>query len=216
MYAMRRSRHFGPISGIGCLVLCLSLSQSCARSEPGQPSGSLATQQKLPFHPEADQTPASEETHPIVSPDPKVAGTLPFGPHSRTLPSGTLLTVQLRDTLSAAKFHAGDMFIASVAAPLAIDGDRLIERGAAATGQIESVRARASSGYFQLRLNAITVEGRPILLQTASLFARATLQAKEGIRVQKGRRLTFRLISPATLYEAKSAANRQSPGPSTE
>ncbi len=124
--------------------------------------------------------------------------------------------MQLEDSLTAAKVRDGDTFTASVAAPLTIDGDPLIERGAVATGHVESVRSQAGSGYFQLTLSALTVEGRPLPLQTTSLFARGTLQQADGVRVQKGRRLTFRLTSPVTLNEPKSMADRQSLGATTQ
>jgi hypothetical protein len=127
---------------------------------------------------------ASEGTHPAVSPDPKADQRLcPSATgdraHSHVLPSGTLLTVELVDALSTAKARAGDTFMASVAAVLAIEGDPLIERGTTATGHVESVRSQAGSGYFQLTLSAITVEGRPLALQTSSLFARGTLQQRQ-------------------------------------
>jgi hypothetical protein len=213
---MKRLLQSGGVFGMVCLALGLSLSQSCVRSEPRSATGSPASEQNLPFHPETDQASASEGAHPAVSPDPKVTSALPFGPHARILPSGTLVTVQLENTLSTNKVRAGDAFAASVAAPLAIDGDRLIEPGTAAAGHIESVRSQAGSGYFQLTLNAITVEGRPVSLQTSSLFARGTVQQPDGLRVQKGHRLTFRLTSPVTLNEPKSVANRQSSGPTSE
>lgn len=203
-----------------CLALGLSLTQGCARSEPLHRSdtGSLASEQKLPFRPDADQAPASEGAHPAVLLDSKATGALPFRPGSqaRILPSGTLITVQLEHALSAAKVRAGDTFLASVAASLAIDGDPLIERGATATGHIESVHADAGSGYFQLTLAAITVDGRQLALQTSSLFTRGTAQQADGIRVQKGRRLTFRLTSPVILDEPKSVADRQSLSPTIE
>ena len=129
---------------------------------------------------------AAEGVHPAVSPDPKPASAVPFNSHAHTLPSGTLLTVQLQNSLSAAEVRDGDTFTASVAAPLTIDGDPLIERGTVATGHVESVRSQAGSGYFQLTLSALTVEGRPLALQTSSLFARGTLQPSDGVRVQKG------------------------------
>ena len=146
MYAMTRLFQNRPVFGMFCLALglVLSLSQSCARSDPhSSDAGSAASEQKLPFHASADQASAGEDPHPAVSPDPKVPGTLPFGSHARILPSGTLLTVQLENTLSTAKVHDGDTFTASVAAPLTIEGDQLIERGAVATGHVESARADA-------------------------------------------------------------------------
>jgi hypothetical protein len=209
---------FRRVFGTFCLALGLSLSLSCAHSQPlhRDETGSVASEQKLPFHPETEQASASDREHPAFSPDPNATSALPFGSHSHTLPSGTLLTVQLENTLSAAKARAGDTFMASIAAPLAVEGGPLIDRGTTATGHIESVRSQAGSGYFQLTLSAITVEGRAILLRTSSLFAKGTFQQSDDVRVQKGRRLTFRLTSPVTLDEPKSMASGQSLGSPTE
>jgi hypothetical protein len=85
-----------------------------------------------------------------------------------------------------------------------------------ATGHVESVRAHAGSGYFELTLTAITVDGRQLALQTSSLFARGTFEQSDGVRVQKGRRLTFRLISPVTINDPNSLADRQSLRPASE
>jgi hypothetical protein len=218
---MMRLLESRPVFGTVCLALGLSLglTQGCARSAPSHSSdaASAVSEQKLPFHPHADQASAAEGVHhPRVSPDPQPASAVPFNSHPHTLPSGTLLTVQLQDSLSAAKVRDGDTFTASVAAPLTVDGDPLIDRGTVATGHVESVRSQAGSGYFQLTLSALTVEGRPLPLQTTSLFARGTLQQSDGVRVQKGRRLTFRLTSPVTLNEPRSMANRQSLGATTQ
>ncbi len=187
-----------PVFSTICLALGLGLGQSCARSEPNPGDAGMAvSQQNLP-------------------PDPQITSALPFESRAHTLPSGTLLTVRLENSLSAAKVRDGDTFTASVAAPLAVDGDPLLERGTVATGHVESVRAQAGSGYFELTLSAIAVDGRQLGLQTSSLFARGTVHQPDGIRVQKGRRLTFRLISPVTLNEPKSMANRQALGATIE
>ncbi|MGA9543826.1 MAG: hypothetical protein WBQ85_09665 [Candidatus Sulfotelmatobacter sp.] len=148
---------------------------------------------------------------------------------SRILPSGTLLTVQLDESLSTAKVHAGDAFTASVAAPLTVDGDTLVERGTTVTGRVESAQSQTDrpglvpgSGYFRLTLNAITIEGRQLALQTSSLFARGQLSnagppgtpsdpRSDSVQVQKGRRLTFRLTAPLTVNDRKSMASDQSP-----
>jgi hypothetical protein len=226
--------------------LALSLSQGCARPEPLHSTNgdSSVGEQKLPFYPEDNQSSASDAAHPVqheqggVSPDPKLAADLPFraGSHARILPSGTLLTVQLEDSLSTDKVRAGDGFTASVAAPLTIDGDLLIERGTAVTGRVESAQSPADrtgvvrgSGYFRLTLNAMSIEGRQLVLQTSSLFARGTSQhwnastaslpsvpLSDGVQVEKGRRLTFRLTAPVALDDPNSIANRQSPSSISE
>jgi hypothetical protein len=226
---------------VGFCVLCLSLTQGCARSEPTPRTepASPASEQELPFPQDADHGSASDGAHPAVPPDPKLAGGLPFreGSQPRILPSGTLLTVQLEDSLSTTNVRAGDAFTASVSAPLAIDGQTLIERGTTVTGRVESEQLQAhrpglvqGSGYFRLTLNAITVGGgRQLMLQTSSLFTRGTLQQSKassrggpldppsvGVCVPKGRRLTFRLTAPVTLDDPNPMASRQSLRPATE
>jgi len=181
---------------------------------------------------------AGEDAQSSVSSDPKLTTGLPFRAlsHPRVLPAGTLLTVQLEDSLSTAKIRAGDPFTASLAAPVTIDGETLIEGGAAVTGHVESAQSQADrpglvpgSGYFRLTLNAITVEGRQLALRTSSLFARGAVELSNvsstgsasdlrsvGVLVQKGRLLTFRLTAPVTLNDPNSMADRESRGPIPE
>src|SRR5580692_2085227 len=88
--------------GMFCLVLSLTLSEGCARPERPTNAASSASEQKLPFYPDVEQTSAAgdsprPEEHRKVSADPKLATGLPFqaASHARILPSGTLLTVEL-------------------------------------------------------------------------------------------------------------------------
>jgi hypothetical protein len=217
-------------SALGMFCLALSLSQGCARSEPSNPANADSVEaQRLPFHPDTDPVPVSDGARPAPAPVPKLG--LPFraGSHSRILPSGTLLTVQLEDSLSTPNVHAGDGFIASVAASLTVDGDTLIERGTTVTGRVESAQSQTDrpglvpgSGYFRLTLNGITIDGRQLVLQTSSLYARGQSPTNrssgtpsdlhsDGVHVQKGRRLTFRLTAPLTVNDPKSIASDQSP-----
>src|SRR5580692_287775 len=236
MDAMTLRRVLRSRSALGMFCLALSLSQGCARSEPSNPTNADSVDaQKLPFRPDADSAAVADSARPAPAPDPKLS--LPFraGSRPRILPSGTLLTVQLEDSLSTATVHAGDAFTASVAAPLTIDGDTLIERGTAVTGRVESAQSQAdhpglvpSSGYFRLTLNAITVDGRQLALQTSSLFARGTSEPSNvaspgspdlrspSLQVQKGHRLTFRLTAPVTLDHPNSMADRQTSGSISE
>lgn len=217
-------------SAFGMFCLALILSQGCARSEPSNPANPVSVDaQNLPFHPDTDPASVSGSARSAAAPDPKLS--LPFraGLRPRILPSGTLMTVQLEDSLSTSRVHAGDAFTASVAAPLSVDGDTLVERGTAVTGRVESAQSQTdrpglapSSGYFRLTLNAITIEGRQLALQTSSLFARGQPSSflsasnpselrSDGVQVQKGRRLTFRLTAPLTVNDPKSMASGQSP-----
>jgi len=129
------------------------------------------------------------------------------------LPPGTLLTVQLENSLSAINVHSGDTFSARVAALLVFECDTLIQSCAEVIGRAAAAQSRRGSGYVRLTLSEITVDGWPLALQTSSLFARGTPKhlassvgnpstpGLGGVRVPKGRRLTFRLTAPVTLNE---------------
>jgi hypothetical protein len=228
MARFREKRKPHSVLAVLCLglALWLGLNQGCARSEPlhRSDSGSQAAQQRLPFHSETDQASANDGAYVPGAADPKQAASLPFRATAGThvLPAGTLLTVQLDDALSTAKAHAGDEFSASVAAPLTIDRETLIQPGTTVTGRVESARSLAAhpgrapgSGYFRLTLSSISVEHRQIAIQTSSLFARGTLQPSGGVGVRKDRALTFRLTAPVMLDQPNSMANGQSPSPAT-
>lgn len=219
-----RKRRFALITFCHTLGLALSLSQGCARQEAVyRPDGaSPAGQQKLPFHPDPHLASDNDGARPAVPSDPRLPTAIPFqaGSKPRILSFGTLLTVQLDRSLSTAKVRAGDSFSASVAAPLTIEGETLVERGTPVIGLIESAQSetgRAQAlGYFRLTLSAITIGGRQVGLQTSSLFTRGTIQPSNvssrsgSVRVLKGRRLTFRLTAPVTLDDPNPGVNRQS------
>jgi hypothetical protein len=220
------------------VVLCaaFSLTEGCARSGIAHrtevEASSPAAQQNLPFH-QASEHATDDSMHPAVPPEAKPLNATPFpaGSNPRSLPAGTLITVRLERSLSIARVHAGDTFTASVADPLTSDGDMLIAAGTPVNGRVEaaqpSVQRPGSTpdpGYLGLILDAISVDGRAITLQTSSLFTRGTLQMNgplgvssagsttsvpsNPLRIRKGRRLTFRLTAPVTLPDANSIARR--------
>jgi hypothetical protein len=210
------------IAPIAACAIALSLAPACGRQEPLQPGETAlaASRQELPFHPE--QVSAESGPGPQSAADAQTTTVAPFpsAPHSGVLPSGTLLTVRLEDSLSTAKFHSGDTFAASVASPFSMGGRMLLERGAAVSGRIESAKAGgpapdgiSSPGYFQLTLTAMTVSGRQVPLQTSSLFTRGSSSTSDGripdVRVTKGRRLTFRLSAPAMWSDGDAIATRK-------
>ncbi len=220
-----------------CLAVSISLSVSpaCSRHDAfhGQQSGaaSTSTEQKLPFHQTPDHA-SDDSARPAVPPDGKLASSAPFraASHSRILPAGTLITVRLEDSLSILRVHAGDAFAASVAGPIVLDGDTVLDRDAPVSGRIESAQPSMprpglspDPGYVRLTLNSVTVDGRTLALQTSSLFAKGSLpssgssagaaSAKQSgdLRLLKGRRLTFRLTAPVAFPDQNSVANRRLP-----
>jgi hypothetical protein len=205
----------------------LLLEPACVQQKPlHRDQGNLFSGQKeVPFH--LPQTIAEDANAPRVPSDSKNSNNVPFHMRSRrVLPSGTLLTVQLDDSLFVKKVRAGNYFPASVAEPFTVAGQVLIDRGTPVVGQVESTQFRgprsagvAAKGYFQLSLTTMTVEGRPVALQTTSLFTRGIEPSSNGaggVHLPKGRRLTFRLTAPAVLGEGGSVANRGFLAPSSE
>ena len=222
----------------------LTLSLACVR-----PSGVLqrtdassSSSPELPFHParSTNSAPVGDASAPVLPPNSNPPDSLPFhaGTHPRSVPGGTLLTVELGKSLLPTKIHAGDVFPATVAETVTIDGGALIDAGTAVTGRVESAQAAAPLvdlrdlraggsrvGYVRLTLTSIFVGGKAIALQTSSLFARATLPqstkrssvggnpspAASLCSVSRGRRLTFRLTAPFTMDVGSSLATRHSP-----
>jgi len=123
-----------------------------------------------------------------------------------------LLTVRLKNPISADDPGANARFDAVVDEPVVIEGNRLVPRGATVAGRVESARAsnvRRNRGYVRLVLDSIHVAGVNLPIQTSSLFVRGnsgdaqTGQAETAqVHLEKGRRLTFRLTE--SVYVAAS------------
>jgi len=74
----------------------------------------------------------------VLNPPPsaEAAPPAPRRPQSVTIPTGTLITVRLADSLTSDKNHAGDAFSATLDQPLVVDGFAIAERGAHVDGKV--------------------------------------------------------------------------------
>ena len=138
-------------------------------------------------------------------------------PSATKLPEGTPIPIRLRSELSSASAHPGDTFGAIVDEPVVVDGQTLIDRGTPATGRVLEAKPSANSlapGYLRIVLVSLDVGGRPVKIETSSIFAkggvheernRATGAASAVSRKDKDivfgidRRLTFRLTQTIDL-----------------
>jgi len=199
---------------IGLLSLCLLWGPGCARPAAGPQTGDASTHadpHQVPFH-DGDGTTAVRPAE-TASAQPETG--LPFH-DSQNLPAGTLLTVRLQNPISADNPGANSRFEAVVDEPVVIEGNKLVPRGATVTGRVESAQAsnvRRNRGSVRLALDSIHLAGADLRIQTSSLFVRgnsgdnAAGQAEmPQIRLEKGRRLTFRLTEPAYV-----AASQRTP-----
>src|ERR1700733_13919046 len=155
MYAMAKPRsdhkHRSSLAAflvLFCLVL--SLSQGCAGPDPLRHAGSGSPAgQTLPFHPDTVHASSGDDASPALPSDPKASSELPFnaGSHTCVLPSGSLLTVQMSRSLSAARVHSGDAFGAVIADPITVNGETLVDRGTEMIERTES--SKSGAGQFR-------------------------------------------------------------------
>jgi hypothetical protein len=135
---------------------------------------------------------------------------LPFGGPSY-VPAGTLLTVRLKSPVTALSGAKGNPFQAITEEPVVVEGNTMIPPGTVVAGRIESWRIskiRPDRGYVRLALESLEVGGQDVPLRTASLFAPQAPQDEGIIRLEKGRRLTFRLTQALSLTGQAAQSSR--------
>lgn len=139
---------------------------------------------------------------------PKAESHIPFS-DSEDLPTGTLLTVRLTKAVSGDHPGSGVSFAAVVDEPVRLKGNTKLPRGVDVSGLVEAAGSsdvKRDRSYVRLTLQTIDFDGSEIPVQTTSLFVRSSIaQTQNGassappIRLEAGRRLTFRLTEPVWL-----------------
>ena len=90
-------------------------------------------------------------------------------PASVTIPPGTRISVRMIDDVDCTKNHVSDRFQASLAAPLTVDGNVVVDKGADVFGRlVQSKTSRTFTGRseLQLELTGVVVDGRTVPLAT--------------------------------------------------
>jgi hypothetical protein len=152
---------------IGLLTLALGLALGCEKQTgvPGDdPAASSAADdpQKPPFDREAQS--AGNSTSPSLVP--AVA----------KLPAGTPITIRLESAVSSASARAGDRFQGVLDEPIVIEGRTVARRGAAVTGRVLAAKSSGhlhDPGYLRIALVSVEVGGKPVGIETSSIFAKA-------------------------------------------
>jgi hypothetical protein len=189
---------------LGCAILAVLCSTGCSRPT-NVPTAGDAQSGQAPFQPDggAPAGPAAS------SKEPSEAG-LPFH-DSQSLPAGTLVTVRLKSPITAGGSISGNSFEAVVDDPIVVEGNTLIPAGTAVAGRVEAARistVKPNRAYVRLALESVHIGGLDVPVQTASLFARQTPEGEDVIRLEKGRRLTFRLTEPVFISTQRAQAGR--------
>jgi hypothetical protein len=101
---------------------------------------------------------------------------LPFTENAKaeTVPPGTTIYVRLQQPLSSATAQVGQEFSAVLDEPLVVDNQTVVANGAAVTGKVVAARESGhlhNAGYIRITLVSITVNGKPVPIETNSVFA---------------------------------------------
>jgi len=199
---------------LGTILLALLGTVGCAPPD-GLPSadGTPQTEQhKVPFH-DADGKPSRPSDAPAAQDNSlKPETDLPFQ-DPQNLPAGTLLTVRTKNPISAENPDANGTFEAIVDQPVVIEGNQLVPLGTMVSGRVESARAsnlKRNRGYVRLTLETIQLAGLNVPVQTSSLFVRGHAgqtrpEQSPIVRLEKGRRLVFRLTEPVEVAASQRA-----------
>lgn len=182
-------------------------------SMPNDESSAPTAQHQAPFHDEASKSvsPSSAKLRNASDQGTK-PDNLPF--QDENLPAGTLVTVSLKGAISGGSSVMQNTFDAVVDEPVVIDGNTLIARGTIVSGRVQSVhisKVEPYRGYICLALALIHAGGIDVPVQTADLYARqstTTSPSSSVIRLEKGRRLTFRLTEPAYVSSQRAQSAR--------
>ncbi len=106
-----------------------------------------------------------------------------------TVNPGTIITVRLIDTIDTSRNRPGDIFHASLDAPL-VAGDRVVvPKGAEVIGRLVEVKSAgriAGRSEVSLELTQITVGGKEYPLRTAALEEQGTSRGKRSAAVIGG------------------------------
>ncbi len=160
------------ITPLAILVLLL-LGAACSRQPAGQAIDDSASSTQLPFDRSADNK--------------GISPTASITPAS--IPSGTPITIRLQSAVSSSASHTGDSFDAVLDEPVIVDGQTVAPRGANVTGRVVSAKASGhlqDPGYLRLTLVSLSINGKSLPIQTASIFAKGSSHEKRNLAMIGG------------------------------
>jgi hypothetical protein len=121
-------------------------------------------------------------------PDAQNAQGAPFAP-TLTIPDGTPIAVRMQETVSSASARPGEQFDAVLDDPILVDERTVVPRGVPVVGRV--VEARHSghlnhSGYLRITLVSITIQDKPVPVETSSLFMAGGQHKKRNLALIGG------------------------------
>jgi hypothetical protein len=112
---------------------------------------------------------------PVAANDTPNPQQLPFAESKPlTVPAGATVYVRLQQPLTSANAQAGQEFSAVLDESLVVENQTAVARGAAVTGKVVAARESGrlhNAGYIRITLASIAVNGKPVPVETNSIFA---------------------------------------------
>jgi hypothetical protein len=162
------------------LILCLTLAtlgcskktEQSATDQGNQPAstepGNAASSAAPSSAPAAGGNPGTAMKPGGATPEAKK----PEAPKPLVVPAGTIITVRLGDSLSSKTSEAGQTFSATVAQPVAVEGNVVIPSGANASGTVVDAKSAGrfkGASLLQIKLDSVTIGGVPRSIQTSAI-----------------------------------------------
>ncbi|PYT79314.1 MAG: hypothetical protein DMG40_16590 [Acidobacteria bacterium] len=162
---------------------------------------------KAPFKKAAAPAAKHKAETPKVTPV-SAKATPPAG-HIITVPKGTPITAIMDQTLHSDKNHRGDTFAASLAAPVKVEGQTVLPKGAHITGKVVTVKKHE----LKVELASVVIHGKSYDLETNSLRPSDKVKTASAKSRDKNKakqktdnstlaaktELTFKLSKPVTV-----------------
>jgi hypothetical protein len=155
-----------------CLTALLALCLFIGCTKPSTPSSSTDNSGGSGSNPSASPSPNGA---PGSSGAGASGNSAAATPAPMIIPAGKTIIVRLSQPLSSKDSQEGQSFSGSVAEPVEVDGQTVIERGAAAHGTVVAAKAMGhfkGGALLQLRLNSVTIKGERRAVAT-SLWSQA-------------------------------------------
>ena len=142
--------------------------------------------------PAPDSVAADESEKVPFGQDSRSAGIPPtesLVPAPSRLSEGTPITIRLISALSSGSSRVSDQFEGTVDDPIVIEGHTLIPRGAAVTGRVLTAKASGrlrNPGYLRIVLVSLSFKGKPVAIETSSLFVKGGSHNKRDLALIGG------------------------------
>src|SRR5438552_18772727 len=108
---------------------------------------------------------------------------------AQSIPPGTKVTVRMGSGINSGTARSGQMFDATLARDLVVNGKTLAKAGAPAHGKVTYAKSSGrllDPGVLSIRLTSVEVNGRNVTVSTTAFHARGKSQTKSNLITHGG------------------------------